>query len=210
MTNENKQIQDYFKQNKYVIVRQVIPKDIINLFYSYSLKKANRLGHRYLTLGEINDKWDGHFGDERMGFKSYNFYGDEFAETILENLLPGMELFTGEELVYTYGYLRLYQDGDTLPKHIDRDSCEISTTLCVGYDATENWPIYVETDDNQTKEIFLEPGDLLVYKGCEIPHYRNAFKGNHHVQCFLHYNKKENENNNYLDGRSHLGLPKGI
>jgi len=205
----SKEISDYFKQNKYVVINKVIPKDIINLFYQYTLKKANRLGHRYNTLGDIDDKWDGHFGNERMGYKSYNFYGDEFAETILENLLPGMEQFTGESLVYTYGYLRLYQNGDILPKHTDRDSCEISTTLCVGYDG-EDWPIYVETDNKETKEIFLEPGDLLVYKGCEVPHYRKAFKGNHHVQCFLHYNRKENKNNNYLDGRSNLGLPKGV
>jgi hypothetical protein len=34
----------------------------------------------------------------------------------------------------------------------------------------------------------LEPGDMLVYSGCELEHWRNEFMGNMCGQVFLHYN----------------------
>ena len=50
---------------------------------------------------------------------------------------------------------------------------------------------------------------MLIYSGCELEHWREAFQGKDCVQVFLHYNKinskaaKENE----FDRRGHLGLP---
>ena len=45
-----------------------------------------------------------------------------------------METMTSLELVPTYSYHRLYTTGTELKRHKDRPSCEISTTLCLGYD----------------------------------------------------------------------------
>jgi hypothetical protein len=55
----------------------------------------------------------------------------------------------------------------------------------------------------------LEPGDMLIYSGCDLEHWREEFKGKNCGQVFLHYNKagsktaKENE----LDKRPLIGLP---
>jgi len=84
-----------------------------------------------------------------------------------------------------------------LEPHIDRKSCEFSTTLNLGGDP---WPIYLEPNN----EINLKPGDMLIYKGCEVKHWRKPFKGELCVQTFLHYNKI---NGIKYDGRDHLGLP---
>jgi hypothetical protein len=51
---------------------------------------------------------------------------------------------------------------------------------------------------------------MLIYKGIEVPHWREKFLGNNHAQAFLHYNRKEKLDNNYLDKRKNLGLPKHI
>ena len=53
----------------------------------------------------------------------------------------------------------------------------------------------------------LKPGDILLYSGCELEHWRNEFKGNDCAQVFLHYNEKKGKNTNKFDGRPMLGLP---
>ena len=50
-------------------------------------------------------------------------------------------------------------------------------------------------------------GDMVIYKGCELEHWREPFEGNNHAQVFLHYNIKNGRYNNKFDGREVLGVP---
>jgi hypothetical protein len=129
-------------------------------------------------------------------------------ETLLQWVQPIMEKHTKLKLVPTYSYARIYKKGDVLHRHKDRFSCEISTTLNLGGDP---WPIYLEPSGKEGKngiKINLKPGDMLIYSGCELEHWREAFDGTDCAQVFLHYNKasKEAEQNKF-DKRPHLGLP---
>jgi hypothetical protein len=87
------------------------------------------------------------------------------------------------------------------------------------------WPIYldptgannvVDEKKNLIKpnapkgiKVDLKPGDMLVYSGCELEHWRNKFKGEECAQVFLHYNneKTPGSEQNLFDKRPHLGLP---
>tara|TARA_R100000406_G_scaffold63920_1_gene44788 strand:+ start:25 stop:483 length:459 start_codon:yes stop_codon:yes gene_type:complete len=145
-------------------------------------------------------------------------------ETLLLQLGNLMEKKTELKLIPTYSYARIYKKGDVLKRHKDRPSCEISTTLNLGGDP---WPIYLSPDENvgiaeldggqkgittssnaKGLKVDLEPGDMLVYSGCVLEHWREEFKGDNCGQVFLHYNNfaTQGENNKY-DGRPHLGLP---
>ena len=55
----------------------------------------------------------------------------------------------------------------------------------------------------------LEPGDMLVYSGCELEHWREEFTGNICAQVFLHYNHVNGQfaDSNLYDKRPLLGLP---
>ena len=139
--------------------------------------------------------------------------------------LPVMEKKTGLKLNPTYSYARIYKTGDILHRHKDRFSCEISTTLNLGGD---KWPIYLSPFENvglqeaeggkkgitassnaKGVKVDLEAGDMLVYRGIELEHWRKKFKGNECCQVFLHYNntKTKNAKKNNFDSRKHLGLP---
>jgi hypothetical protein len=37
------------------------------------------------------------------------------------------------------------------------------------------------------KKVNLKPGDGVIYRGCEIEHWREAYEGDYHIQAFLHY-----------------------
>jgi hypothetical protein len=100
--------------------------------------------------------------------------------------------------------LRIYVRGAELAKHTDRNSCEISATVPIEFESQNNWPLCIEVDGN-VRKIELEPGDALIYKGIQIPHWREAFQGERQVQIFLHYVRKDGPYSEFkFDGRPQL------
>lgn len=108
-------------------------------------------------------------------------YADTFSESVMMMKLDKMEKETGLKLFPTYSFSRVYTFNAELVPHKDRPSCEISVTVMWGSDGTK-WPIYMEDTPCE-----LEPGDAVIYLGCELNHYRKPFTGDWHAQSFLHY-----------------------
>lgn len=209
-----------FKENKYIVIKEAISKELASFCYDYFLLK--RKVAKTLFDKKYISPYTNYFGvwnDEQVP-NTYSHYADIAMETLLQNLLPVMEKNTELKLIPTYSYARIYKKGDILHRHKDRFSCEISTTLNLGGDA---WPIFIEPDETKGKnthegyvsdntkgiEVNLNPGDMLVYKGNILEHWRNAFEGENCGQVFLHYNNIETQGSieNIYDKREHLGLP---
>jgi len=141
--------------------------------------------------------------DERQ--QSYGRYNDPLGESVLGDVWPKVKALSGLDLLPTYSFLRMYRHGGVLRKHVDRPSCEVSATLFLGSDAT--WPIGVEVD-GEARLVHLEPGDLMLYRGCEVPHWRDAFGGQYSVHMFLHFVEAGGANAHLLyDERAGLGAP---
>jgi hypothetical protein len=112
----------------------------------------------------------------------YNFI--DFLELLCERTSVISEI-TGETVLPTYSYARVYKNGSVLERHRDRDACEVSMTIHL--DGDKEWPIYIETPDHGEVELNLKSGDAMLYLGCEADHWRNRFEGEEYVQTFLHY-----------------------
>jgi hypothetical protein len=209
-----------FQKNRYCIIKKAIPKILGEFCARYlEMKKFN---YNILKTERYISEFDtdyGYYIDPQVP-DTYSLYGDQAMETLFYYVKPKMEKETKLKLSETYAYARLYKKGDILERHKDRKSCEISTTLFL---AGEQWPIYVDPkgagDDssgeyvplnNKGIKINLEPGDMLVYKGIELEHWREPFKGNICAQVFLHFNDSKNPEaeKNMYDTRPMLGLPK--
>ena len=197
-----------FAKKKYQIIRQAISKELADIGYNY-LQISAEADHWMLQNGVTHEKNPliGNFKDTQVP-GSYAKYADRLMETLLIKTIPVMKAKTGLDLIPTYSYTRLYRTGNILNRHKDRPSCEISTTLFLGGD---KWPIYLEPSGEVGKKgtkINLNPGDMLVYKGCELEHWREKFEGEDCAQVFLHYNRDTEENQkNIYDSRPHIGLP---
>ena len=198
-----------FKKNKYTVIKNAISKDLANFLYNYVLLKKNI--YKILINNNFIPKESkdyGCFGDPQItGKDTYILYGDAVLDNLLIKLIPIMEKNVNHKLIPTYTYCRVYQKNDELKKHTDRPECEISTTLNLGGNM---WPIYIQPNI----EIKLNSGDMLIYAGCDLEHWRKKFNGKECVQVFLHYNKKIKENMHKIyDTRPSLGMPetcKGI
>lgn len=141
---------------------------------------------------------------------AYSFYSDPLIETILEGSCEALSEISGFKLLPTYSYTRLYGTGDELVKHRDRPSCEISATLALGIPNGEDVnPIYFtrNEDGSNPVEIILKPGDLCLYRGCELYHWRPPITQKWYLQAFLHYVNAEGPyKDNIYDKRPYLGV----
>ena len=198
-----------FKEKKYKILKQAISPELAGFIYKYFLMKRQvaRTFFDSKYISPYDNDW-GVWNDAQVP-ETYSLYGDIAMETLLEKMLPIMTKETEVDLFPTYAYARLYKKGDVLKRHKDRFSCEISTTLNLGGDP---WPIYLEPSGEKGKagvKVVMEPGDMLIYKGEFLEHWREAFGGDHCGQVFLHYNNVNTPNSkkNKYDARPHLGLP---
>lgn len=105
-----------------------------------------------------------------------------------------MEHYTKKRLFSTYSYYRVYKSGDILPTHTDREACEYSTSITLGYRYIDKpddykWRLYVINDDKKKYMDFVI-GDATIYKGMEIEHGRDRFdvgEQSWQVTVFLHY-----------------------
>jgi len=125
----------------------------------------------------------------------YNYV--DFLELLTEKTKEVSDL-VGETLLPTYSYARIYRQGDDLKIHKDRGSCEISLT--VNLEGSEIWPIWIKRPDGEAVSVCLEPGDAMIYLGCEAEHWREPIPCDEYVQVFLHYVKSRGPNfSNYFD-----------
>ena len=192
------------KFKKYKIAKNILSKELCNFIYEYLKLSAN--ADYFLTENNFKDILLGKFNDPQS-LGTYSKYSDRVMETLLIKLLPIINNIIKLDLVPTYSYTRLYKTGDELKIHKDRTSCEISITLNLGGD---QWPIFLK--DKKNIKVKLNPGDMLIYRGCEIEHWREPFKGKLCGQVFLHYNDKKGifKETNYLDKRPLPGLPENF
>ena len=212
-----------FKKNKYQVLRNAISKDLAAFCYKY-LQISAEADNWMLNNGVTHsgNKLVGNFNDPQVP-NSYAKYADRVMETLLVDTIKVMQKKTGLKLIPTYSYCRLYRTGNILKRHKDRPSCEISTTLNLGGDP---WPILIDPtgSDNvideyknihkpgapKGVEVNLKPGDMLIYSGCELEHWREPFKGKLCGQVFLHYNHADGRfaKTNLYDKRPMLGIVK--
>jgi len=189
-----------FQDKKYQVIKKAVSYDLANFILNYFLLKRDAVEFMYKNNIHAESSLLGTWKDEQIP-NTYSHYADFVMETLLVKMLPVMKKNTELDLVPTYSYARAYKKGDILKRHKDRPSCEISTTIHLGGD---QWSIFIEEE-----EVVLEVGDMLVYSGCELEHWRKPFEGNICGQVFLHYNHLNGKfaNSNKFDNRPMLGLP---
>ena len=209
------------KFNKYQVIKGALSYELANFVFNYFLLKRDAVDWMYKNNITYDTGVLGTWTDQQIP-NTYSHYADHVMETLLVKVLPVMAQETGLELIPTYSYARLYKKGDILHRHKDRPSCEISTTIHLG---GYHWPIFIDGTgaDNVINEeqnlikpdapagtkVLLEVGDMLVYSGCELEHWREPLEGDVCGQVFLHYNHVNGPfaEKNRFDKRPMLGIP---
>ena len=168
----------------------VIPKFFTTPFCSY----LNMKTFQKLENPQVNGYAPGKGHGSGEHHRTWNTYGHDIWETIMHMSRFGLSHHIsdpgGEKklppIIPTYSYHRMYMEGAAMAHHSDRPSCQISLTINIGQ--THSWPIYVTSlKTKKYVEVIQEPGDALVYLGCNVGHYRPKYKGDWYSQLFIHY-----------------------
>ena len=203
------ELQKYFEDNRYVVVRGFLDATLANLLKEYMSKKARTLEAQYMIDPSlISVEFSGNLpGQDEQVPSSYSWYGDPMMDTLLEQSTQFVGEYIKKNLYPTYSYCRYYITGAELKRHSDRPECQYSTTLCLGGDP---WPIFFKDNDGVNIKVDMAPGDMVVYSGCELEHWREPFEGQTCAQVFLHYGDIDDPIGNPLDGRVFTGVPKSV
>lgn len=184
-----------FEKNGYIVYRNFLPKDFCNFALHYFKVKQDTLEY---TI-------------DPQCPKSKSFYADVFTDTILKTSCNKISSIINVDLIPTYSYTRVYAKKENLVKHLDRPECQFSVTLSLGYPEKQGISsIFMSKNkDSRGAEVKLDIGDICIYRGDIIYHWRKPFTQDWYLQAFLHYVDKEGPYKNRLyDGRYSLGVEK--
>lgn len=170
------------KKNGFVVVRNVIHTELSGFLTRILFRRSE--SNKRTTDTQV---------------KNALSYADrtEELDSLLEKVWPDMEGYVGEPLLPTYSYSRIYTTGNYMPRHTDKDTCEVSITIQLRRSHEYSYPIFMNG-----KELCLKEGDGVIYYGNKVPHWRDVCcgpEGYFSGQVFLHY-VRENGEFNHLAG----------
>ena len=162
-----------FNRQQHVVVKGLLDPLLVKFLESYY--------RQILGSGGTHFRRDG---------TSLNGYGEACADVALYATREKIEAATGLKLNPGFSFVRLYRKGEKLRRHIDRGANEVNCTIQIY--ASKPWPLGVDVG-GKDKIIDQECGDALIYKGLEIPHWRDKYDGDEHLQLILAYVIKDGE-----------------
>jgi hypothetical protein len=123
--------------------------------------------------------------------RRYAAHNESVARFFHYQITNAVSAVVGEAIKPSYVYLASYLSGADLKKHIDREQCEFSVTLCLDFspepEFATTWPIRLDTAEGAVT-VYQALGDGLVYRGTKVPHYRDVLaEGHTSTSIFFHY-----------------------
>lgn len=118
----------------------------------------------------------------------------EKNEAVARHLLHGFTDFVGQlagQVVKpTYCYSMWYGPGARLHMHRDNSLCEYTLNLVIDQQPPlpSHWPLSMVSRRGRIEEIYMRPGDAVLFRGRELAHFRRRLRdqGNA-VGVLLHY-----------------------
>jgi hypothetical protein len=123
--------------------------------------------------------------------RRYAIHNESVASFFHHQIASAVSAVVGEAVKPSYVYVASYLSGAELKKHVDREQCEFSVTLCLDFspepELATSWPIRLDTPEG-TVRVYQALGDGLVYRGTKVPHYRHVLaEGHTSTSIFFHY-----------------------
>ncbi|MEH6418616.1 DUF6817 domain-containing protein [Pseudomonas sp. CGJS7] len=160
-----------FDERGYLVLRNLLSRRFLDVALRY-----------YLSYLKLNDYYK---VDD--GTRALDRYADALGEAFFPEIQPVIEHRIGKKLLPTYSFARIYTPESRLTKHVDRGSCEISATMTVGFKTRHGlWPIFLE-HAGESVAVELDVGDALIYRGMDLPHWREPLESGFWCQLFFHF-----------------------
>lgn len=181
-----------YRQRGYALLEQLFPPLVLQIFHGKMQKDLNLQGsNTFVSRTPLLTK---------VSLEVYSRQYPPMA-TFHWGLTPRVAEVAGCDLLPTYAYFRLYQQGDVCLVHSDRDACEHSLSLTLELADNHPWALCVEgrrlakreptTPDfgeHEFTPLPMRAGDAVIYRGVDHRHGRldpNPNRWSAHL--FLHW-----------------------
>ena len=209
-----------FENNGYLVVRNFFSEETIDILSTYF-----DLKYRVIQSDDyLRQEYSSSSSDVANGLR---FSNDYLTESILLLYGDKMSKVLELDLIPSYTYARIYEQGNILKPHSDRESCEVSVTCPITISDSRASTIYISNfkfdpsihsgsyqNSGEIKKIGdftqvdLLPGDALFYKGCERFHWREPLESDYLVQFFMHTVQINGQFKDFVfDKRPYMGFP---
>lgn len=191
-----------FMDDGYLIFRDIIPVELIDEIVDFSNKNKKQ----YIVEEDRMFKQEIICFNEpyQLKLQTQNGINNPYAK-MHSFLLDFMQENLGMRLIPTYHFGRIHlNDSKGMIWHTDRVPCEVSVTLPIAYSGPP-WPIWLQANNGKQK-VDLKVGDILLYRGCEIPHHREPYGEEYAFNHYFHFVDAESEVGslfNYYDPLEH-------
>jgi hypothetical protein len=157
--------------------------NVINPEQRKKIKEAiiNAFNNKILTLE-----------DDAAHYKnSYGTASLPQVDEIYSVLTPLVSSITGLELAKENSYSRIYNEGSTLNRHLDREGLDITVSMQIDNSTGLPQPIFCQNYSGDVMEASLNDGDMVILRGRDLYHWRNplqtAVQGGQLICSFFHW-----------------------
>lgn len=189
-----------YKRLGYSIIRNAISKETAQL-----LSIEFDMVRKVLCLENGFDADYEPHTDEHLpnAFTWYSAYCFDSLSFILQ---PKLEEVVGCKLYPRYTQSRIYYNGSCLTKHKDKEGNQFGVTICIDTFGND-WDFFLKDYNDEEVRVSLQEGDLCVFDGCNLEHWRNTFSGTKYMQSFLFYVDQDGEYSHLkYDTRPYMGM----
>jgi len=117
----------------------------------------------------------------------------EKREVVQEEMHDVLEWWTRQPLQHssTFG-IRIYRRGAVLLNHVDRHDTHLASAVLqvdqkLGKEDA-GWPLEILTKDRDCIQVYLQPGQMVLYEGAHFKHGRPMrFQGHEYANIFSHF-----------------------
>ncbi len=186
---------DHYRTHGYVALPAFLPVEVLQAFYVQlrtDIEAGGRSLRDFTARGPL------------LKHDAIEVYAHIYPpmKTLLWGLTPRMAQVAARELLPTYAYFRIYQQGDICRVHGDRQACEHSLSLTVATGDGQPWTLSVgarrldrpgvataeDFGDEPYGSIAMQPGDAVAYQGTHHRHGRlDPNPNNWSAHLFLHW-----------------------
>jgi hypothetical protein len=135
---------------------------------------------------------EGHLRFNDAQSNRYYKHSEPMTVWLHQQLEAPIQSLVDSPIKRSYAFLGGYVAGSDLKRHVDRAQCEY--TLSITLDAQPGcgrdgaWPLGLTDRHGRDRWVRLAPGDALLFRGRELPHYRERLaEGRSSTSAFLHF-----------------------
>ena len=162
----------------YIFFEDLLPANRCDLLNNVALmyKNNNRLNYE---------------ADKHHYANSYGTGRIKEYEDFLRELTPLVKQKTGlNNITEENSYTRIYYNGATLNKHLDREGLDLTLSVCTFSNLKTPWLLHVEVEKGRVLSFETKPGQGALILGTKMLHWRDPLvcaDNEYVIQSFYHW-----------------------